>query len=109
MTLHPDVDLSRKSANDTFQGSLAAPVALPGDSIPQGALVILICLPSTTRPGDASMTVHAYSVSAGGKIWQVSTSNGVTSDGAPASGVLRGNTILVFTVTSSRPPVTVKR
>jgi hypothetical protein len=109
VTLHPDVDLSRKSANDTFQGSLAAPVTLPGDSIPQGALVVMICLPSTTRPSDASMTVHAYSISAGGKIWQVSTNTGATPDGAPAPNVLRGGTTLVFTVTSSKTPVIVRR
>jgi hypothetical protein len=93
----------------TFQASLAAPVTLPDGVIPQGAGIILICLPSSNRQASASMTLHVYSVSAGGTIWQVSTDNGTPADGSTAASLSRGGTTLMFTVNSSKAPVTVRR
>lgn len=109
VALGPDVDMSRKRENDTFQGTLVSPITLPDGVIQQGALVVMLCLPSASRTGGSSLTIHVNSVAVGETIWQVSSNDGATSDGAPASGTLRGNTILAFTVTASKPPVTVRR
>jgi hypothetical protein len=109
VTLRTDVDVLHAKAQDTFQASLAAPVTLPDGVIPQGAGIVLICLPSTNRQASAAMTLHVYSVSAGGKIWQVSTDSGTPADGSTAASLFRGGTTLVFTVNSSKTPVTVRR
>ena len=109
VTLRTDVDLLRAKAQGTFQASLAAPVTLPDGVIPQGAGIILICLPSTNRQASASMTLHVYSVSAGEKIWQVSTDSGTPADGSTTASLFRGGTTLMFTVNSSKAPVTVRR
>jgi len=108
VALRTDVDLLHAKDQGTFQAALAAPITLPDGVIPQGAGIILICLPSTNQ-ASASMTLHVYSVSAGGKIWQVSTDSGTPADGSTAASLLRGGTTLVFTVKSSKTPVTVSR
>jgi hypothetical protein len=109
VALRPDVDMSRKSENDSFQGTLVAPITLPGGVIDRGALVVMLCRPSTGKAGGTSLTIQVNSVSVDEKIWQVSTNDGTTADGALAAGVLRGNTILTFTVTAAKPPVVVRR
>jgi hypothetical protein len=86
VSLTSDIDLQHAANGATFQGQLAAPIALPDGVIPQGAAVVLV--------HDAYSRLGISSVAADGKVWRVSGKVDASGQADVSANVLRAGTTL---------------
>jgi len=101
VSLTSDIDLQHAANGATFQGQLAAPIALPDGVIPQGAAVVLV--------HDAYSRLGISSVAADGKVWRVSGKVDASGQADVSANVLRAGTTLVFAVAGTDAPVVTGR
>jgi hypothetical protein len=101
VSLTSDIDLQHAANGATFQGQLAAPIALPDGVIPQGAAVVLV--------HDAYSRLGISSVAADGKVWRISGKVDASGQADVSANVLRAGTTLVFAVAGTDAPVVTGR
>jgi hypothetical protein len=101
VSLTSNIDLQHAANGATFQGQLAAPIALPDGVIAQGAAVVLV--------HDAYSRLGISSVAADGKVWRVSGKIDPSSDANVNGNVLPAAMTLVFAVAGTDAPVVTGR
>jgi hypothetical protein len=101
VSLTTSVDLQHAANGATFQGQLAAPIALPDGVIPQGATVVLV--------HDAYSRLGISSVAADGKVWRVSGKIDPSGNANVSANVLPAAMTLVFAVAGTDAPVVTGR